>query len=483
MKPGSPSRNRILPLALAAWGAIASASFGQADAARPANQPVTRLEGTDGGRYRGFVTPQLPGDPITRPVTQIDDRVRTADLDGPRLISLSVSRPMPLQSLLLLLVNGTPFSLVSDESVSGSFSGDLKDLTMRQAIEAVLFPRALDYDVQGSLIRVFPRKPSTRSFNVNYLNLRRTWQRGVRSVIAIPGEPPAADSHSAVESDLFGELNNGVRSLLSDSGRAHIDRTAGLVTVTDFEERLEQVGVYIEAVQLRATRQVKVDARVFEVALTDPAAASIDWNAVSARTGAAFDMTRGAAAGVRIPDFDALMRAIAEQGTVTMIASPHVVAMNNEPAVMRAGTQGVYFIPASRFDAETRASAANGQTLAAWTVLQGLTLTVTPQVAADGIVLMSVAPTYAQKTGESKVRGGGSVPVLHVSEADTLVRVRGGETAVIAGLLREREAAKPGTGLAGLFGSQTRQTLKTELVILLTATVVSPGAVSVASAR
>jgi len=391
---------------------------------------------------------------------------------------------MPLQSLLLLLVNGTPFSLVSDEAVSGTFSGDLKDLTMRQALEAVLFPRDLDYDVQGNLIRVFPRKPSTRLFDVNYLNVRRTWQRGVRSAVAIPGQPAAADSRTSIESDLFGELSAGVQALLSESGRMHIDRTAGLVTVTDFSERLEQVGVYVEAVQVRATRQVRLEARVFEVALNDAAAASIDWNAVAARTGASFgEREARGAAGVRIDDFDALMKAIAEQGTVMMIAAPHVVAMNNEPAVMRAGTQGVYFTPASRIDDHGRAFPADATTSSPGTVLQGLTLTVTPQIAADGIVQLSVAPTYAHKTGESKAPGGGSVPVLHISEADTLVRVHGGETVVIAALLREREAAKPGTGLAGLFGSQTRQTLKTELVILLTPTVVSPGMSSVASVR
>ena len=150
---GPSSRNRLGPLALVAWGAVACPSFAQGDPSRPPDLPVTRLQGTEEARYRGQTTPQRPGDLATRPVTRIDDRARFADLDGPRLVSLSVSRPMPLQSLLLLLVNGTPFSLVSDEAVSGTFSGDLKDLTMRQALEAVLFPRDLDYDVQGTTVR------------------------------------------------------------------------------------------------------------------------------------------------------------------------------------------------------------------------------------------------------------------------------------------------------------------------------------------
>ena len=78
-----------------------------------------------------------------------------------------------------------------EEGVDGSFSGALTNLTMRQALEAVLFPRGLDYDVQGSLVRVFPRKAATRLFDVNYLNLRRTWQRTVRSAV-VPVRPAGA---------------------------------------------------------------------------------------------------------------------------------------------------------------------------------------------------------------------------------------------------------------------------------------------------
>ena len=147
-----------------------------------------------------------------------------------------------------------------------------------------------------------------------------------------------------------------MQSLLSETGRMHVDRSAGLVQVTDFADRLDQVGVYVEAVQLRATRQVRIEARVFQIALTDAAATSIDWKAAAARSGATVRGGAGRAVGMRIEDFDALKKALAEQGTVTMIAAPHVVAMNNEPAVMRAGTQGVYFTTASQLDPGGRRS-------------------------------------------------------------------------------------------------------------------------------
>ena len=424
------------------------------------------------------------------PVTQLDDQIR-ADLDGPRRVSLTVSRPMALRDLLLLLVNGTPLSLVADEGVSGEFVGDLKDLSMRQALEAVLFPRGLDYDVEATLIRVFPRRAATRLFDVNYVNVRRTWRRGVRSAISADGDrgglpsttlvpgtagaAGAAELSASVESDPLDELAKGVQALLSESGRMHMDRTAGLVQVTDFSERLEQVAVYVEAVQLRASRQVRLEGRVFEVAL-NAGATAIDWKAVAARSAAATLSSGGRAAAGLTVDVDALLKAIAEQGTIAMIAAPQVVALNNEPAVMRVGTQSVSFESASAiaaYGSRTRESRPTP-------LLEGLTLTVTAQIASDGIVQLNVSPSYAARRSQVKGPDGASFPVLRIGEADTTARVRDGETIVLSGFLDDRDTTKPNPGLSGLFGAQTHATTKSELVILLTPTVVAPGAPAVA---
>lgn len=153
--------------------------------------------------------------------------------------------------------------------------------------------------------------------------------------------------------------------------------------------------------------------------------------------------------------------------------------MNNEPAVMRVGTQNVYFETVSYLDPNGRTQ----RTSSPATVLEGLTLTVTPQIAGDGAVQLSVAPTYAEKAGQAKSAAGELYPVLRVSEADTLVRVQDGDTVVIAGFLRDRSRTRPGTGLASYFGAESHETVKSELVILLTPVVVTPGGGSAATGR
>lgn len=440
-----------------------------------AGLPVGRLEGADEPVFRQLPPPQRPPEQLPPlPVTQLDERPRAADLDGPRTVSITFAHPLPITEVLMLLVRGTPFSVVTEASVGGTFIGELKDLTMRQALEAVLFPLALDYSVEGNVIRVFERRPETRLFELNYLTVRRSMQRRLDATLTI-GETTGAELFSATGADLFAEVDAGVRALLSPSGRSHVDRKAGLVQVTDFRDRLDRVAAYLDAVHVRVNRQVRLDARVFEVTVAQ--GAGVDWAAVAARAGSPLRAAAPgiATAGLRVDSLDALMKAIGEQGSVRMIASPQTLAMNNEPAVMRAGTNEVYFITHRRTPNTERAEAERIDEPT--TVAEGLTLTVTPHISGDGIVQLNVAPSWSQKTGQVKSHDGSLVPVMRVSESDTLLRVQDGETVVISGLLQERMEARLSTGFSGLFGAQERRAVSVELVVLLTPTVVVPGAV------
>jgi len=453
----------LAALGMAGWATVGLA---QTAGTRPPDLFVTRVQSAPSAAAGDAGKPDPRGGPPLF-LTKLDDRQPASDLDGPRRISMSVSRPMPLPDLLLLLVNGTPFSLVTEKDVSGAFVGDLKDLTMRQALEAVLFPYGLDYDLQGTLIRVFPLRASTRFFSLNFVNVRRTLQRNGMSAPAVGTVARLSESSAAASSDPFAEIEQGVQSLLSASGRMHVDRTAGLVQVTDFAERLDQIGVYIEAVQLRTGRQVRIDAHVFSVELF-AAGATIDWSASSVKNAAVTRPSSGyGPAGLVVTNLDAFARALAEQGSVTKIAAPAVVAMNNEPAMIRVGKQLVYFAPmASGDDDHRRMSGASS-------VLEGLTLSVLAQISADHFIQLHVSPSFAAQAGEARDRNGNVAPVMAVNDTDTLMRVRDGETIVLAGFLADVDRTKPASGFGKLFSGPSHSTVRSELVILLTPTIVA----------
>jgi MSHA biogenesis protein MshL len=362
------------------------------------------------------------------PITQLDLKQRHPELDV-RRISLRPARPTPIKEILPVLVRGTRLSVIADPSIAQTFSGQLKNVTIREALDVILESSGLDYSIRGEVIRVFPRELETRFFHVDYVSTHRTSSRSTAHVTG-------TDSP-----DVYAEVADGVKSLLSAEGRMTVDRSAALLRVTDRPSRLDRVEQYLDAVMLRVTRQVQIEAKVIEVDLRDEFSAGIDWRTVlSGLTPNATPPTPASVIGgsltltLNVTDFSPLLKALAAQGTLNVLSSPRITAMNNEPTVMRAATE------------DSRS------------VTDSVVLSITAQISADGFVHMNVNPSVITRTGVA-TSPLGDLPLTTVREADTLVRVRQGETIVIAGLMRERPDRR-----------------KTDLVILLTPTLVNPTA-------
>ena len=400
-------------------------------------------------------------------MTQLDEPQEVADLEGIRSITLSAAEPTPIDALLLLLVSGTRLSVVADPDVTGTFRGELKQVTLRQALDMVLQPRGFDYSVQGNLIRVFKRRLDTRIFDLNSVLTRRTVasdQRGIPSGVSL------TDVASPEAGDVITDLTAGVQTLLSADGRFNMDRKAALMQVTDYADRLDRIGLYLDTLQSRATRQVSIQARVIEVELNDEFSSGIDWTLLLRRAGGSVSLaqevrpsggSRPFTAVLNIKDFPGLLTALGAQGRANVMATPHVNALNNEPAIMRVGTQDVFFRTTSQVDAAGRTL----HTVEPLAVVEGVLLGVTPQISGDGMITLSITPSLTERTGQAVSRFGDAVPILRIREADTLVRVHENETVVIAGLMG------------------TRAKRKTDLVILLTSTIVTPARAPLASAR
>ena len=163
-----------------------------------------------------------------------------------------------------------------------------------------------------------------------------------------------------------------------------------------------------------------------------------------------------------------------------MVATPQVNALNNEPAIMRVGTQDVFFRTTSQLDAVTGRILQT--TVEPQSITEGVVLSVTPQISGDAMINMSITPSLTERTGQAVSRFGDTVPILSVREADTLVRVHENETIVIAGLMSERTSTDQSKvpvlgdlpGIGGLFRRDSRAKRKTDLVILLTPTIMTP---------
>ena len=99
------------------------------------------------------------------PVTQLDLRQPHPELDGQR-ISLGFSEPTPIIDILLLLVRDTRLSVIPDPALEQTFLGEIKNVTIREALDLILEPLGLDYTSAGrsfASFRVSSRRASTAS--------------------------------------------------------------------------------------------------------------------------------------------------------------------------------------------------------------------------------------------------------------------------------------------------------------------------------
>jgi len=416
--------------------------------AQSREMPVVRLAGPQGTQTSAQQppaprpgpqsSPQLP--PL--PATELGTASAAAVLDAPRHLTLTFVEPRPIEEVLRLVIAGTPFSLAIDSDVTGVFRGALRDLTLRDALATLLTPLGLEFSLDRTVLRITHHRSETRQFDLNVLDMRRDLQRttGTASPSSSAVQAGRATLTSVVPpEDVLTAIGEGIHALLSESGRVHIDRRAGLATVSDLPDRLERVALYLEALETRSSREVRLQAQALEVTLK-PGASAIDWRAVRQSLG----MPADAPTAGLVSDILALRTALAMQGEIRPLWSPEVTTINNEPALLRIDAPG----------------------------LVSLTLTVMPQISSDGIIQLAIAHTWESTAAESWTK---TTSVQRISEADTVTRLRSGNAVLLSGLVRPVQIPPQAADAAVISGAQPKQDGYAELVVVVRPTIVTTG--------
>jgi pilus assembly protein CpaC len=170
-------------------------------------------------------------------------------------------------------------------------------------------------------------------------------------------------------------------------------------------------------------------------------------------------------------NINAVLDALSQDGLVTILAEPNLVAVSGETASFLAG--GEFPIPVP-------------QGLAQVTIAFkqfGVSLSFTPTVLDGRLISLRVRPEVSELDHSTAVTVlGTSVPGILTRRAETTIELASGQTFAIAGLMKYSAAASinalPGLGdlpvLGALFRSNSFLSGETELVILVTPYLVEP---------
>ncbi len=180
-------------------------------------------------------------------------------------------------------------------------------------------------------------------------------------------------------------------------------------------------------------------------------------------------------AGFPRADLQFFIQALAENQYLRVLAEPSLVALSGEEASFLAG--GEFPIPV------VQSLGGTGTSISIEYKEFGIRLNFLPVVTGDGAIKLRVAPEVSELSDIGAVElQGFRVPSVVTRRTETTVNMRSGQTFGIAGLLsnntRARSSRVPGLGdlpvLGTLFRSVRYEQGETELVVLVTATMVEP---------
>jgi MSHA biogenesis protein MshL len=295
-----------------------------------------------------------------------------------------------------------------------------------------------------------------------------------------------------------------------------VNAQSGIVFARGMPEELRAVGEYLERIHESAQRQVVLEAKIIEVTLNDSFQAGVNWAAVqTSANGNTFSggqlsggrnssgnnaggesievgpgnpvnsfasETLGAAftLALDIGDFNAFVELLETQGDTRVLSSPRVATLNNQKAVIKAGTDE-FFVTDISSNTVTGTAATTSRDVTLTPFFSGIALDVTPQISADGEVILHIHPTVSEVTDQTKsLTVSGETDQLplafsEIRESDSIVKAKSGQIIAIGGLMRNASRRYDYStpilgrvpGLKRLFGTSREEETKTELIILL----------------
>lgn len=298
---------------------------------------------------------------------------------------------------------------------------------------------------------------------------------------------------------------------------------AGLLAVRATYRQHKRVREFLQQLLRQSAQQVMIEATVVEVELFDEYQQGINWTLLrnnlpllqltpstseGSLPGGARNDGRSPAVLTWTPSLtggqwrlDTALRLLESFGNTRVLSSPKISAVQSQPALLKVTREEVYFRIQVQYEPPQVGTPARFTVSSEPnTVSIGLVMQVIPQIGEGDEVTLSLRPTltdvkeYLEDPGVAVTLAlarqnipnlpnvSSRVPVVLTREMESIVRVRSGDVAILGGLMRESAAngtdQVPGVGSVPLLGEafkfRSRRNGKSELVIFLRPTVVSP---------
>lgn len=284
-----------------------------------------------------------------------------------------------------------------------------------------------------------------------------------------------------------------------------INKNAGLVTVTATNKQMKRFEKYLEKLQKKVQLQVLIDVQLLSVTMSDAKSTGIDWKQlyalqnmsltidnIKAKNVSEFEgnsITEGAYGlaqdTMRLIQFKGggelkdVIKFLKTQGDVNSISNPKVLTLNNQPALITAGTEYFYMIQQSMQQQGTGGGvAATTQNQQVKSVFAGVLLSITPEIADDNTITLIINPSLSETAQEMTSTDSANrtmPPDLNRRQLSSVVTVKDGNRIILGGLINTKNVQEESRipllgsipGLSYLFSYEQSIKQTEELVIVI----------------
>jgi type IV pilus assembly protein PilQ len=368
----------------------------------------------------------------------------------------------------------TGLNIVIDPDVRGTVTVQLEDVPWDQALDLILKQNSLGYVLENNIMRI-----------ATTAKLQAEESDRARLAEARQAAEPTRTVIKKLSYARAQEITPTLQSVMSKRGSIVVDQRTNTLIIREIPTYLPAVLQLIDNLDT-ATPQVVIESRIVETTKSLGRSLGINW---SVRGVADTDhgnttnliFPNNVAGGLNVGlgngptvaslvlgnilntfNLDVALTAAENQGLLKIISSPKVTSLTNTPALIQSGVQ----IPVQ--------TTVNNTTTVIY-VDATLKLDVTPQITAEGTILLVVNVTKREPAVALNLSLGQNVP-LTIREYRGQVLVKDGGTTVIGGIFQINDQDQnnmiPGLWkipvLGNLFRNKTRTEKHDELLIFIT---------------
>ena len=364
-------------------------------------------------------------------------------------------------------------------SFVGDIEGSITLTIINQPLEFILQQISqlapVRYELHGEHLLLLEDKPVVRTYELDYLNMRRLSESRVDLATQIGSISTSIDGNASsqpgnngsqlyvenssenslwlsVTKSISGILGEQLDSESAGSENVFVNKETGVITVRARDAQHQSIKTLLDKVVVSAQRQVLIEATVVEVTLNEKYESGVDWQVLNSGSdsGASFDFSQLLAGSPQASDvltpatvllsysnpgsilgnLSATLKVLQQFGDVQVLSSPKIIALNNQPAVLKVVDNRVYFT----FEVD-RLERENGdeRTVVDSTVHSvpvGIVMNVTPFISKNNEVILNVRPTISRilnfaedpspaLAGQNQIRN--LIPEIQVREMESLL--------------------------------------------------------------